>query len=239
MKLRFGDIFAQAGNLWRSESALLVPLAAIFFFLPVLAVLLVVPIVDLGGLEGEARAEAMLATIRGHLPWTLAQAVVQTFGVGTILTLLLDPARPTVGEAIRRAFVRLPGLLVARLCALAGVALGLLAFVVPGLYLIGRTFLTSSVYIAEPARGPVGAAIAGFERTVGNGWLLFLVFGTVTTASQLLGSIASQGLLGLPAGGWITFPFVALVAAGMSAIILVTVLLEAAAYRSLPVPEAG
>src|SRR5690606_4024278 len=57
MKLRFGDIFAQAGNLWRSESALLVPLAAIFFFLPVLAVLLVVPIVDLGGLEGEARAE--------------------------------------------------------------------------------------------------------------------------------------------------------------------------------------
>lgn len=239
MKLRFGNVFAHAGDLWRSESGLLVPLAAIFFFLPLLAVLLVVPVVDLGGLEGEARAEAMIATIRAQLPWTVAQAVIQTFGVGAILTLLLDPARPSVGEAIRRAFVRLPGLLAARIVALAGVALGLLAFVLPGLYLIGRTFLTSAVYIAEPERGPAGAVIAGFERTTGNGWLLFLVFGTVTTASQLLGSVATRALLGLPEGGLLTFPFIALVAAGMSVIVLATVLLEAAAYRSLPRPGAG
>lgn len=168
MRLRYGELFADAAELWRADSGILVPIAAIFFFLPILAILLFLPVVDLNGLEGEARNAAMMAMIGDQLPWSIAQTIIQTWGVGAILTLQLDPARPSVGEALRRALARLPGLLAARIIAFGGVALGILAFVVPGLYLMGRTFLTSALYIAEPRLGPAGAAIGGFERKIGR-----------------------------------------------------------------------
>lgn len=234
MRLRYGELFARAGELWRADSELLVPVAAIFFFLPILAILIFLPITDLSGLEGEARSQAMLAMIGEQLPWSLAQTIVQTWGVGAILTLQLDPGRPSVGEAIRRSLVRLPGLLAARIIAFGGVALGILAFVVPGLYLIGRTFLTSALYIAEPKLGPAGAAIGGFERTAGNGWLLFLVAGTIFAANYLIGGMAGQGMLTLSAGGsWLALPFAALAAGMLSLMVVAMVLLEIAAYRGL------
>ena len=61
MRLRYGEIFADAAAMWRSESAVLVPVAAVFFFLPVFALLLFLPIADTRGLAEEAAQAAEIA----------------------------------------------------------------------------------------------------------------------------------------------------------------------------------
>lgn len=240
MRLGYGAIFADAGSLWRSEHGVLVPVAGIFFFLPVFALLLFLPVADTRGLAEEAARAAEVAQMTRNLPWLFGQIVVQAFGAAVVLQLLLDPDRPQVGAAIVRAVRLLPGLLAAQIIAFAAIALGLLILIVPGLYLMGRTFITSPIYVAEPGRGPAGAAILSFERTHGNGWVLFAVSFTVSAVNYLLGSIAQQATLTLLASGpSVTIPFDAGVSVLAAACVLAMVLLQAAAYRALPVPKTG
>lgn len=235
MRLGYGAIFADAGAMWRSESAVLVPVAAVFFFLPVFALLLFLPITDTRGLAEAAAQAAEVAQMTSNLPWLAAQIVVQSFGAAVVLQLLLDPARPQVGGAIARAVRLLPGLLAAQIIAFAGIALGLLILIVPGFYLMGRTFITAPIYVAEPERGPAGAVILAFERSRGNGWVLFLVAFTVSGANYVLGNIAQQATMAmLSAGPLVTIPFEFVISIFAAACVLAMALLQAAAYRALP-----
>jgi len=237
MKLRFGDLFTGAGAYWRGGPEALVAVAGVFFFLPQLANLLFVPVFDATGLEGVALTQAMLDFFMRNLPWSAAQFIAESMGVATVLLMLLDPARPSVGEALGRALRLLPGLVVARLIAAAAVMLGLLLLFVPGFYLSGRTFLTSAVYVFEPQRGPGGAAVAGFERTRGNGWLFFLAVFGVSAVWYIFGGMIMQGALA--AGPFAAAPLKALVAALVAGCMLLIVLLEATAYRALSGPKHG
>lgn len=239
MRPRFGDIAADAAALWRAGREPLLVVGAIFFFLPTLANLLFLPVPDMKGLSDEAAQQATFALLQERMPWFLVQFAAQSFGVGTLLVMLLDPERPSVREALWRTLVRFPGLLAVRIITFSAVFLGLLAFILPGLWMMGRTFLTSPVYMAERGRGPAVAVIAAFERTSGNGMLLFAIAVTIYAADYLVSGIVVQAMLAAASAGPVLVGLFALMmGAALSAITLAAVLLEAAAYRALP-PRTG
>ena len=240
MRLRFGEVLADVAGLWRGRADVLIAIAGVFFFLPQFAIQLFVPVLDLTGLEAEARSAAILAYFGAQFHWFAGQYVIESMGVGALLLVLLDPSGPSAGEAMARGFRLLPGLVAARLVASAAVTLGLMLMFVPGFYLMGRTFLTSAVYVAESERGPAGAAVAAFERARGNGWLLFLIVGMAWATSFLLGGTLKElALSAEPLGPFASGPLNALTALLLAACMLLAVLLEAAAYRALSVPRQG
>lgn len=239
MRLRYGQLFADAAALWRGGPEALTAVAAIFLFLPIFAVHLFMDLPDLTALEGEAFYDALMDAYAQQMPWNVGLFVIQSMGVGVILLMLLDPSQPTVSQALRRGLRLLPGLMAARLSASLAVLFGFFLLVAPGLYLMGRTFITSASYVIEPQRGPIGATMAGFGRTFGNAGVLLLATFTAMALSFGFGGMAMQmaeaakdqspllsGLL------W------AVTAAIESGALLLIVLLEAAAYRALP-PSTG
>ncbi|MFX7140267.1 hypothetical protein ABTH88_20280, partial [Acinetobacter baumannii] len=84
-------------------------------------------------------------------PGLLAAAVTTLFGALTITVFVIEATRPSVGRAMVIALRLLPRFAV----LVAGVAmvgtLGLLAFVVPGLWLMGRTMLIAPALVADGA----------------------------------------------------------------------------------------
>lgn len=94
---------------------------------------------------------------------------------------------PTTGGAVARALARLVTLLVAGLLVFASVAVGLVALVIPGLWLAGCFTMVSAVIALEEV-GPVEALRRSFILVRGRWWptvgFLILV--------GLLGSIAAQ-----------------------------------------------
>lgn len=231
MKLGFSGLFGEAGALLRSNLDLLLRVGAVFFFLPGFAVELFVQPFEPGELTGEAQWAALSDWYVANIGWLLGGAVVQMFGASVMLVLLLDPARPALDAAILRALRLFPGLLAARILALLLAVAGLMLLIVPGVYAIGRTFVSGAAFVAEPGRGPIGAVGEGIRLTRGNGWTLVLALFAVSAVASLAGlpaeNLARAGgpVLGALCG--------AVAAAAVGGASLAQLLLEAAAYRLL------
>lgn len=189
-RLRLSVIWDRAIAILRSESALFVPVAAAFFFLPSVIGARLLP----------EQALVMTAVSLSMLLPLIAMLIVQTVGQLAIVALVLDPARPTVKEAMSLALRRLP-LAIGVLLALFGIVCGLLmiaqiivmllggvrmgasgeaalvrlaalglAIASPAiLYLLARSSVAMPVLIRETAT-PFGALRRSFGLTNGNGW---------------------------------------------------------------------
>jgi hypothetical protein len=239
MRLRFGEVQAEAVAAWRGASAPLMAIAFFFFLLPDFAIQLWMPVPDLSGLEGEAYTLATWAFLRANLFWFGLRFVSETMGVATLLLFLLDPARLTVGEAMARAVRLVPGLAVARLIAFVATMLGAMLYQLPGFFIAGRCFITSATYVREPELGPVTATVAGFGRTRGNASILFLILFAGWAVSALFGgSVLQVALAAEPIGQIVTGPLRLLTAAIGAMAMLGIVLFEAAVYRALS-PSTG
>jgi hypothetical protein len=94
-----------SGNLAANRDVLLA-LAGVFFMLPWLAFMLLVPepAIDSGMAPAEA-VKAMGAFLRQNGGWLLGLVLVQSAGTLSVLALCGDPARPTVRDAIRRGTI--------------------------------------------------------------------------------------------------------------------------------------
>ncbi|MBU6268043.1 MAG: glycerophosphoryl diester phosphodiesterase membrane domain-containing protein [Sphingomonadales bacterium] len=82
---------------------MLLALAGVFFMLPWLAFMLLVPQTEIK--PGMAPAQIQAATqqfMAQAMPYLMGLLLVETCGVLAVLTLCNDHSRPTVGEAIRR-----------------------------------------------------------------------------------------------------------------------------------------
>jgi len=240
MRLRYPDVFADAGAMWRGARDVLLPVAAVFFFLPGLGLRLFLPQPDTTGLADEALRTAIDAWLSGAMPWLVVVILTQTYGAALLLLMLLDPGRPTLGAAMLRTLRLIPGLLAAQLIVAAGVALGFLVLIVPGFYLLGRTILTSASYLTSPERGSIAAAVEGFERTRDNGWLLALLWFSAYAVNYLIDSVgmAINSVL-VPINHFLVIPVELATAGGSAACVLLLVLCQAAAYRALSVPRQG
>ena len=176
MKLTFAGVVADAWALFRRDAALLLSVAAPLMFLPAYALTLLVPpmpMPDDAIADPAARAEAW-SDLLSHwvgdygLGFALAYAVGY-FGWAVVVALYCDRDRPDVGGALRRAATIFPRFILAMLLVSLPAGAGLWIFILPGLYVVGRTLPTASVLIGERPIGVLRAIRRALALTRGNG----------------------------------------------------------------------
>ncbi len=235
--MNLSRVFADAYALWRQDRDLWLRIAGFFFFMPSLALYWFVPLPELKEGDPEAAQKLVAAWFESNAIGLLCFVLIITFGYGVVLTLVLDRERPVLASAITRTLRLLPGLALASFVTGTLVGLGLLAFIVPGLYIAGRTFMTLPALVAEPRRGPFGALLAAIQQSHRRGWMLVAVTVSVFFAVQLLGGVVAgvANAAGVPANGGGPLGFVcdALMAVVASSGALAQAFLQAAAYRAL------
>jgi hypothetical protein len=111
----------------------------------------------------------------------LAAVVLPAFVAALNVNVVAGLARgeqPSVGAAFRRAWPILPRLLVVVLLLSGGVALGALAFILPGIWLAVRWYVVAQVAVVEGLGGQ--AALVRGGQLVGDRWGSVFVFVLVT-----------------------------------------------------------
>lgn len=236
MTFSYDRAWNDAQALWRAHGEFVAILAGLFIMVPEFVRNLFLPIPPIRDFGPES-----LALMRAYLldnGWSLVLLnLVVLFGSAAILCLMLDARRPTVGEAIKVAFVMVPSIFVLNILSQFAVFGGLLLFVVPGIYVMGRLALASAAQMSERQMNPLRAIRQSLDLTRGRGWsiagLLLIVFVVTWIAT---GAIAT--VIGILLSVIIPKGSLAAVAGFLSAILsavtyLAFLLLSAAAYRQL------
>ncbi len=184
----------------RALLPLALPVAAAFVLLPDVAVDLFgppLPTTPAGMTPNVALIDAVLPSLIG----LVAQLA--------IIRLALDRRRGqsrSVGEALAAALRAWPFAVVALLLSAVAIVPGLIALLLPGLYLAGR--LSPAVPLVVEGAGPVAAVEASWALTEGNGWRVigFTLaaagwFFILSAAAGVVGSGAANLLKAAGAGG--------------------------------------
>jgi hypothetical protein len=163
--------------------------------------------------------------------WGLIGLVISIVGYfwlqGTLVEAVRDVrdgrADVPLGELFRRTQPRLPALIAAGLIAGIAVGIGLILFIIPGLFLLTHWFLIAPVIVLE-GRSAGESFGRSWELVRGHAWqalgLILLTFVLVILAAIVIGIVAAILLAPLPdvLGDWIsslvlnslTAPFIAL-----------------------------
>lgn len=195
MTLDSSAAWASATRMVSANRDLLVAIAGVFFLLPGLAGAVFVPS---PAMTPEMSETQMLAVMQDYyassLPVLLLLSLFPMAGMLTMLVAMLDTARPTVAQAIRRSVRALPSYFAAQLIiALAMLPLSMalasaLALLLPDrvavsvalgllLYPIMRTMLVGPVVAGQATRNPVAAIRESFRLTRGNAGRILLFIG--------------------------------------------------------------
>lgn len=235
MTFSFARAWVDAQWLWRAHAEFIPVLAGLFVMVPFFAMVLFLPFPVPE--SGQLTLEALEAYSEDNRWPLLLFNLVILFGSASILGLMLDARRPTVGEALRTAFVMLPGLAVLSLLLQFVLTIGVLLFVVPGVYLLGRLALALPWQMAHRDINPLRALVRAFELTRGNGWSVAGLLLAVIVAGWIAATVIGT-LVGVVVALVIPASSLAAVAGFISAI-LVTMLIVAlllavaATYRQL------
>lgn len=237
MRLLLGSVLADAAILWRAERDLVVRIAGVFYLLPFLALALLASGLEIPqGTTPEQAFEAFSAYYRANLAWVFALSAALEFGTLALLNLYLQRGF-TVRETLQASALRLMPFFLLGYANSAMIQLAATLFIIPGLYVFGRTWMMGTAYVAEPERGLLGAIERGFRLSAGNGWRLALLgMGTilVTGAATLALLIVTQLLVALFGGAeWAQALFLLPVMAAAAAAHTAFTLIRIAAYRRL------
>jgi hypothetical protein len=194
-----GELLGVALRLWLRH----LPVFAALAFIVVAPVLLLVDGLWAGTLEDDpfdadgAAAPLLPGVVSAVLQAVVVPAVVTAMHVVAVQDLARG-RRPAVARSARAALaVALPVALVVGLYTVA-VGLGLLALVVPGVWLAVRWYFGAQAAVVDQARG-TGALRASAELVRGRWWRVFgilLVLGVLGS----LAAVAAAALLGLLVG---------------------------------------
>lgn len=237
MKLDTGQAWTEAKAMLGGQRDILLTVAGAFFLLPALLLATLAPIALAPGASSAEAIAAYQAWTAANWPWILASALAAGVGRLAILILLLAPERPTVGQALAAGAALLIVAFVLNVLIGLIVGVGLLFLIVPGLYLIGRTFLAEAALVGERLRGPIAPLRRGVEISRGNGWRIFFAVAIVFLAVQLLGMVVSWVvaiIAALGGGGAVTTFLAGFISAltGAAASLLL-LLMAVAMYRQL------
>lgn len=243
MTIDLRAVVSGAATLWRREQAVLAPVAGMFLVLPTMlrTLLMTAPDPLPAGQDADMAmlVDIMSRNAAANAHWLIAEALLLLLGSGMILALFLDHEQPTVSQAIGRALRRLPALLLAQIACSFAAVVGLFLFLLPGFYVIGRTFMVPAVLMAESRRGFLDGIVRGVSLTRGCGFALFGLQAMLFLAGQvgisIGGALAAAGgaspIVGVAAAG-----IIGLAAGGVS---LAYALLRVSAYRLLTAPSRG
>lgn len=191
MKIALGAAASAAWRLFRRDRQVLIALAGMFLFLPRLAVQLLVPPAPLLP-DANAPQDVIELWAQDYIGWTLQHApllvgslIMSLFGSLAITLFYVGPQKPDVAGSMRLALRLAPGWLGVMTLVSFGASIGFFAFILPGLWLLGRAMLTGPDYATR--QDSAWAALSrSFARTRGNGLLLAGVAGLGVFGGQLL-----------------------------------------------------
>jgi hypothetical protein len=197
MSLGLAGVLADARTLWRSERELLLPIAGMFFVVPMLGIVLLLAGSGFpGDVAPEKLREAIMAFYVANLLPILLANVAMDFGTFAVLNLYLQGGGRTLGEVLLLAVRRfLPYLGIDIIGALL-FSFGSSLFLLPGLFAFGRTWLAGPAFAAAPERGPVDAFRQGWRRSAGFGWITLLAAAGLTLFGAMVLVVLSTGMLG-------------------------------------------
>lgn len=240
MRVTAAGVVADAAALARRDRALLLALAGPFWFLPAYALGLLLPAPPKlpPTADMPARAQVLAQWLTAQAPWYLLTFGLGLWGSATVYRLYLDETRPSVGTALRRGAALWPRLLLASGLVALMAGAGLLLWVLPGIYVLGRLLPAGPALAAEPRLSAIAAVARAFRLTRGSGGALAVV----TAAVLGIGWLAAEPLLMLE--GWLRGQgdggnpiAIAMVDAGAAAVsaatALASALLAVSAYRRL------
>jgi hypothetical protein len=169
--------------------------------------------------ESPSAGEAAVPTVVGFL---VIAPLITAICIHA-LRAVAHGGRPSAGQSFVAGFEAFTPLFFAILLAAAGIALGLLLLIIPGVYLFVRWFFVPQAVVLEGARGP-GALTRSFEAVQGFWWRTFGLVILVNLAAALPGiliaspfaALASStdravwSMVGTICAESVTMPFVAL-----------------------------
>lgn len=241
MPISIQAVLADAWALFLRDRGWLIRLAAPFLFLPSFALALLVPRwpaapgAEAAGSDGRTLvwAELFGDWLRVNGGWYALAYAVGAFGSAALYAAYLDREAGDVRGALRRAGPILPRFLLAALLIAIPTGAGLYLWVVPGLYVMGRTMLASPAILAERPLSAVGALARSFALSAGAGLPLMALAGAVLLA----GVVLAQPFAAIEAAGGGGRIAAAFAAAGIAAVSMATnlaqVLVAVSAYRRL------
>jgi len=237
---------------------MLLAIGGVFFLLPSLVISLAVTPPQL---PDGATSEELWPILRefyvGLLPWAVPAMVLSMAGTLALQLIMTDPARPTVGQAIRRGFALTPSFLAAQLlfglslgaalgiasaiAALTGIAALVLVVTFAGIaamiHFAMRFILIAPVLAEEGERNPVRLLQRSWALTRGQvGRLLLFVILLVLVFSIVTGLISGviSAILAFTVPAQVQKVLDAAIASGFSAVGLVYfAAIQVAAYRQL------
>jgi hypothetical protein len=264
MKFDSNLAWKQASAAIAANREVLLALAGVFFMLPSLALALLFPPPEppAGG-DSEALMAVMSDYYVAALPFLLPTLLFRAVGTLALLILLTDPARPTVGQAMRRSLRGILPYVLAWLIIVAAIAIaggfllalgaasGLIALaaisiavvVLLAIYIGIRVSLFGPVIAVEGERNPVSSLKRSWALTHGNTAriglfyaLVFVAFLFVIMVISLVAGILFS-LFGSPDASRMAS---AVVSSGLEAImVLYFVGIIAAVHRQLAGPTPG
>lgn len=196
MTISLVGVFADARALWRSERQLLVPVAAVFFFLPMLGIVLLLAgsAFPASATPEEMRA-AVAAFYSANLLWVLLANLAIHFGSFALFNLFLQGGGRTLGEVLRLTLRRFLPLLAIDLLAGLLFGIGMSLFVLPGLFLFARTWLAAPAFAAVPEKGPADAYRQAWRRSRGFDWIVMLGAAALVLLAAMLAIVVATGVL--------------------------------------------
>ncbi|WP_425228181.1 hypothetical protein [Sphingomonas sp.] len=244
MRISPAALLADAWAAFRRDGTLLVPVAGVFWFLPLFALALLVPQppalpdAEPGSQAATTYADQAINWVLLQGGWIVLAQAVMTWGSAVFYLLYLDPARPDVRGAVERGVRLWPRFLLLGLVVGPLEPLGLRLFVLPAVWLLARFMLAAPALAAE--------APLGVWRALGRSWRLSRGVGLPLMALVALtlapGVIAPQLLLqldgilrGQPGGENVAAVVIvdALIALTATAAALGAALIAVSAYRAL------
>ncbi len=249
MKINLPGVFTDAWGLFQRHREVLLSVAALFIFVPTLALLLLVPVAppwpESGATEPEIQAAANLlaAWIVDNGSMFIGAGILSLYGSLAISAFLLDPDSDDLRAAMARALGLLPRYALAALLIAVPASLGLFVLIVPGLYIMGRTMLISPLLITDRPITATAAIMRSITLTRGNGLMLAGLTGIGLIAGQFLPSPFQQidtALRAAHAANPVMITIVDSAAAAIAAAVaLTTILVRIAVYRQLAARRAG
>ena len=217
MKFDMNRAWREAAEMVTANREVLLIVAGLFFFLPGMAFALFVPTpAPAPNLPPEAAMQLVVKFYTDNAAWFIVMAIIQTIGILTLLALLRDHAKPTVGEALRRGLSGLlPYLasqilvafavaivlsLVIAIVSTTGIAALMGIFLLIGLvamiYIMIKISLVPAVIAIERQSNPIAVLKRSWELTKGNSVRLALFFSLLMLVFGII-ALVIGGILGI------------------------------------------
>ncbi len=191
-KLDLNATWNDAMALMRANTEIVLILGGLFIFVPTLLFALIAgdpPIVSSMSLD--QLNEALLEWSNDYGLLGVITTVVSMLGTLAIMFVVLNPAKPTVGNALAMAGSVLIFYVIAQILSGFAIALGFLLLIVPGIYIMVKLLLVPAVVAAENVRGPIAMLQRSWALTKGNSLRLFGLALLITIAAFVAITIIS------------------------------------------------